>query len=213
MIRKRANLMSWWLRVGPLTMSVSHPSRSFRVQLELEYTHSSCYLINNLLSSRLPSLYLSIDIPGFRPPAIYSPSSTLGNSSRICLIPGKYSLQLCDPISVLKSQYTMCVGFWCLEHPDYALYAAFLIDFKVCTCHIDFRALYSILCSNRDESLSRPTTEAHFHNFGPEIESGVQDGFVLSGRDLRAGGTWLGINRDSGRIALLYVAQRHWLKW
>ncbi|KAL5524773.1 hypothetical protein ACEPAF_9919 [Sanghuangporus sanghuang] len=72
----------------------------------------------------------------------------------------------------------MCIGFWSLDHPDYAL----------------------ILCSNRDEYLSRPTSNAHFHCFGPE--SDLNGNFVLSGRDLKAGGSWFGINR-AGRIALL----------
>ncbi|KIM81059.1 hypothetical protein PILCRDRAFT_821898 [Piloderma croceum F 1598] len=70
----------------------------------------------------------------------------------------------------------MCVGFWSLEHPDYAL----------------------ILCTNRDEFLSRPTMAAEFHSFGHEAEKAS----ILSGRDLRAGGTWLGMNL-SGRVALL----------
>jgi len=77
----------------------------------------------------------------------------------------------------------MCVGFFTLEHPEYAL----------------------ILCSNRDECLARPTTEAHFHSFGDQDQKANQSqphGNVLSGRDARAGGTWLGINR-SGHIALL----------
>ncbi|KLO06270.1 hypothetical protein SCHPADRAFT_910444 [Schizopora paradoxa] len=87
----------------------------------------------------------------------------------------------------------MCVGFWSLEHPKYAL----------------------IICTNRDEYLSRPTSHAHFHSFGelPEkkLEKNVnnsggadddEDSFVLSGRDLQAGGTWFGINR-AGRVALL----------
>jgi len=73
----------------------------------------------------------------------------------------------------------MCVGFFSLEHPDYAL----------------------ILCTNRDEFLSRPTTEAHFHDFG-DVKAKQPHGRVLSGRDARAGGTWLGINR-TGRVALL----------
>ncbi|KAJ3492319.1 hypothetical protein NLI96_g81 [Meripilus lineatus] len=71
----------------------------------------------------------------------------------------------------------MCVGFWSLEHPDYAL--------------------------NRDEYLSRPTAPAHFHSF--EKLSQPEDvgvGTVLSGRDLRAGGSWLGLNR-TGRVAVL----------
>ncbi|KAK7681627.1 hypothetical protein QCA50_015361 [Cerrena zonata] len=74
----------------------------------------------------------------------------------------------------------MCVGFWSLEHPQYAL----------------------ILCSNRDEYLSRPTAPAHFHSFGnigPDTES---EKTILSGRDLRAGGTWLGVGLD-GKTALL----------
>ncbi|KAL5524769.1 hypothetical protein ACEPAF_9915 [Sanghuangporus sanghuang] len=40
----------------------------------------------------------------------------------------------------------MCTGFWSLDHLGYAL----------------------ILCSNPDEYLSRPTSNAHFHCFGPE---------------------------------------------
>lgn len=78
----------------------------------------------------------------------------------------------------------MCVGLWSLEHPDYAL----------------------ILCTNRDEYLSRPTTEAQFHSFGHEAPSTAaadgEEAQVLSGRDSVAGGTWLGMNR-SGRVALL----------
>ncbi|EJC98954.1 uncharacterized protein FOMMEDRAFT_95305, partial [Fomitiporia mediterranea MF3/22] len=54
------------------------------------------------------------------------------------------------------------------------------------------------LCTNRDEYLSRPTVNAHFHSFGRESI----DNFVLSGRDLQAGGSWFGINRV-GRVALL----------
>ncbi|KAH9038322.1 NRDE protein-domain-containing protein [Lactarius pseudohatsudake] len=66
----------------------------------------------------------------------------------------------------------MCVAFWSLTHPEYAL----------------------ILCANRDEFLGRPTLPAHFHSF---------EALVLSGRDMLAGGTWLGINRTTGRIALI----------
>ena len=65
----------------------------------------------------------------------------------------------------------------------------------------------SILCTNRDENLNRPTIDAHFHNFGPITPDGgdhndQESGTVLSGRDAKAGGTWLGINK-AGRIALL----------
>ncbi|KAI8978722.1 DUF833-domain-containing protein [Trametes punicea] len=74
----------------------------------------------------------------------------------------------------------MCVGFWSLEHPDYAL----------------------ILCSNRDEFLARPTAPAHWHSFGPISAVDNEGGPVLSGRDLQAGGTWAGVSR-TGRVALL----------
>ncbi|KIK37551.1 hypothetical protein CY34DRAFT_92575 [Suillus luteus UH-Slu-Lm8-n1] len=69
----------------------------------------------------------------------------------------------------------MCVGFYTLTHPDYAL----------------------VLCTNRDEYLDRPTTPAHFHSFSPNSQP-----TILSGIDIRAGGTWLGITR-SGKIAFL----------
>ncbi len=50
-----------------------------------------------------------------------------------------------------------------------------------------------ILIANRDEFYHRPTTSAAFWQDQPEI---------FAGRDLEAGGTWLGINR-SGRLAAL----------
>ncbi|KAG8214389.1 NRDE protein-domain-containing protein [Butyriboletus roseoflavus] len=73
----------------------------------------------------------------------------------------------------------MCVAFFTLDHPDYAL----------------------ILCSNRDENLSRPTEPACFHTFGGQLEPGQQTN-ILSGIDVKAGGTWLGVSR-TGKLALL----------
>ncbi|KAI9443438.1 DUF833-domain-containing protein [Lactarius indigo] len=87
----------------------------------------------------------------------------------------------------------MCVAFWSLTHPEYAL----------------------ILCANRDEFLGRPTLPAHFHSFEalsqpasnpdgpPAVQRDQGTGSVLSGRDMLAGGTWLGINRTTGRVALI----------
>ncbi|KAJ7133546.1 NRDE protein-domain-containing protein [Mycena epipterygia] len=79
----------------------------------------------------------------------------------------------------------MCVAFWTLDHPDYAL----------------------ILCANRDEFLARPTLPAGFHSFGALSDDAHSldptSGRVLSGRDALAGGTWLGLAPASGRVALL----------
>jgi len=80
----------------------------------------------------------------------------------------------------------MCVAFWTLNHPDYAL----------------------ILCSNRDEYVSRQTQTAHWHSFDDvkfsDPKSGVKTSTpsVLSGIDVVAGGTWFGINKK-GKVALL----------
>lgn len=60
---------------------------------------------------------------------------------------------------------------------------------------------FSILCTNRDEFLARPTTNAHFHGF-ESADDQPTSGQVLSGRDQKAGGTWFGLNR-TGRVALL----------
>jgi len=48
-----------------------------------------------------------------------------------------------------------------------------------------------VVAANRDEFYDRPTAEASFWNDHPG---------VLAGRDLKEGGTWMGINRD-GRFA------------
>lgn len=63
------------------------------------------------------------------------------------------------------------------------------------------------MCTNRDEYLTRPTSDAHFHDFNHDSsgERGPTSGQILSGIDLRGGGTWLGLNR-SGRLAVLYVS-------
>jgi len=50
-----------------------------------------------------------------------------------------------------------------------------------------------VLAANRDEFHQRPTAEADFWGDAPEI---------LAGRDLQAGGTWLGVNRG-GRFAAI----------
>ncbi|KDN45042.1 hypothetical protein RSAG8_05215, partial [Rhizoctonia solani AG-8 WAC10335] len=72
----------------------------------------------------------------------------------------------------------MCVAFWTLTHPRYAL----------------------IIASNRDEFFSRPTVPAKWHNFDAADIGGEK--YVLSGRDAMAGGTWLGMNKK-GDVALL----------
>ncbi|NMH66217.1 NRDE family protein [Shewanella salipaludis] len=53
-----------------------------------------------------------------------------------------------------------------------------------------------VLCANRDEFHHRPTAPAHF--WPPEHR-------LLAGRDLQAGGTWLGVNRDGDIAALTNI--------
>lgn len=52
---------------------------------------------------------------------------------------------------------------------------------------------YLVMAANRDEFYKRPTRSAQFWKSTPRI---------LAGKDLRAGGTWLGIRQD-GRIAAI----------
>ncbi|PJB42839.1 MAG: hypothetical protein CO105_10175, partial [Comamonadaceae bacterium CG_4_9_14_3_um_filter_60_33] len=49
-----------------------------------------------------------------------------------------------------------------------------------------------LLIANRDEYYARPTLPLHWWHDAP----------ILAGRDLQAGGTWLGISR-TGRLAAL----------
>lgn len=66
----------------------------------------------------------------------------------------------------------------------------------MCICFYTLsHPVYSlVLITNRDEFLQRPTLKAHWHG---------QDGSVLSGLDVQAGGTWCGIERRGGRFGLL----------
>ena len=50
-----------------------------------------------------------------------------------------------------------------------------------------------ILAANRDEFFSRPTEEAHWWKDNKDI---------LAGRDIKSGGTWLGINKNGRFIAI-----------
>lgn len=62
------------------------------------------------------------------------------------------------------------------------------------TFHLQQHPTYTfIMAANRDEFYDRPTEPAHFWPEHPEL---------LAGKDLHAGGTWLGVTK-SGRIAAL----------
>ncbi|KAL1673973.1 NRDE protein-domain-containing protein [Schizophyllum commune] len=74
----------------------------------------------------------------------------------------------------------MCIAFCALDQLGYAL----------------------IICTNRDEFLDRPTSASHWHSFDQHPD-GTTGNPVLSGRDEKAGGTWFGVNRTTGHVALL----------
>mgnify|MGYP000845463667 FL=1 len=63
-------------------------------------------------------------------------------------------------------------------------------------CHNDFAL---VLGANRDEFFERPSAPMAWWNAGSDDTSTRP---ILAGRDLRGGGTWLGLNA-SGRLALL----------
>lgn len=53
-----------------------------------------------------------------------------------------------------------------------------------------------VICANRDEFYQRPTSAAHFW---PEATS------ILAGKDLQAGGSWLGVNRQGYFAAITNI--------
>lgn len=60
-----------------------------------------------------------------------------------------------------------------------------------------------ILCANRDEYHHRPTAAAHFWPTEPQL---------LAGKDLSAGGSWLGVNRRGDLAALTNIRAPHLIR-
>ena len=74
----------------------------------------------------------------------------------------------------------MCIVFVAFQaHPEYPL----------------------IVASNRDEFFARPTEVAHRWN--PWINGEKHETQILAGRDMEGDGTWLGVEKASGRFAVL----------
>lgn len=82
----------------------------------------------------------------------------------------------------------MCIAFWLLDkHP----------------------AFWLILALNRDEFHARPTLPFHFWDEDDD-EGGNNKNSILGGKDLRGGGTWMGIT-TTGRLAFLTnVREQGW---
>jgi uncharacterized protein with NRDE domain len=77
----------------------------------------------------------------------------------------------------------MCILFFAIrQHPKYPI----------------------IICANRDEFHERPTQPMHWWS---NNESPTND--VLAGKDLQAGGTWLGLNKQGRFSALTNFRQPH----
>ncbi|KAH8921318.1 DUF833-domain-containing protein [Atractiella rhizophila] len=66
----------------------------------------------------------------------------------------------------------MCIIFWSTSHPKYSL----------------------ILIANRDEFLARPALPASLHNFSTTSSDPPSSRPILSGIDVQASGTWIGVN-------------------
>lgn len=75
----------------------------------------------------------------------------------------------------------MCILFFAIkQHPKYPV----------------------IICANRDEFHQRPTQSMHWWPNNNLLTDGLLTSEVLAGKDLQAGGTWLGLNKQ-GRFSAL----------